>query len=333
LEWSGRRELSEADRLRAALIVAKRRDKRSLAPMIELLAAQDRIVATRASMALRRLTGETIALPTGDAPGVAATIRQWKTWLASSPATLELNVESLRAKGRRSALNGNTLIALGYKNRVVELGPDGEEVWSCDAQGVWSAEKIESGEILVACYQENKVKLIAPDKTVSWEFDVLGVLKARSLENGNVLVASHSGNRVLEINPDKKVVWEYIATTQCHDAVRLETGNTLVCTANDVLEIEPSGNVVWRFPAEQAYGIDALPDGNVLIAKLGGEVIEVDRGSNDIVWTFEFPSPVDVYRTEQGTTLVTGANSVVEIDAEKIPLWTKEICNFGSARK
>jgi outer membrane protein assembly factor BamB len=138
---------------------------------------------------------------------------------------------------------------------------------------------------------------------------------------------------VLEIAPDKTVVWEYVAGTQCHDAIRLESGDTLVCTANEVMQVDPNGNVIWRFGADQAYGIDIVENGNVLIAKLGGEVIEVDRSTNEIIWKFEFASPVDVYRTDEGTTLVTGAQSVVEIDADKNVLWTKDICNFGSARK
>lgn len=333
LSWSERQEFSDPDRLKLALAVARLHDVRALDRLIGLLRAEDRIVAVRANIALQSLTGEKVSFSPTDAATVEKAVDQWKSWRAGVGDSFALNIEKLDAKSRRSNLNGNTLIALGYKNQVVELNPQGEEVWRYDALGVWSAEKTADGDVLLACYQENKVKLITPQKTVAWEYDVPGVLKARCLENGNYLIASHSGNKVLEVSPDKSVVWEYVATTQCHDAARLESGDTMVCTANEVLEVDAAGNVTWRFAAEQAYGIDVLPNGNVLVAKLGGEVIEIDRATNSVIWTYAFASPVDVYRTDDGTTLITGAQTVVEIDSSNNPIWSKDIANFGSARK
>lgn len=333
LAWSEESTFAAADRLKLILAVARLKDLRALPSLVDLLQTSDQVVRQRANVALQKLTGQMILLNPGDPASVEQATNQWRQWLAKSEGGFEMNVERLDANSQRSNLHGNLLLALGYKNQVVELNPAGEEVWKFDALGVWSAEKTITGDVLLACYQENKVKLVTPQKTVSWEFDVPGVLKAHYLETHNVLAASHSGNKVIEISPDKKIVWEYTATTQCHDALRLENGNTLVCAANQVIEVDPGGNVVWGFPAEQSYGIDVLPNGNLLVAKLGGEVIEVDRVNNAIVWTFEFASPVDVFRTDEGTTLITGAQSVVEIDAEKNVLWTKDICNFGSARK
>jgi hypothetical protein len=333
LRWGSRTELSDLDRLKSVLALAQLNDKRALPALVELLAVQDRAVATRANMALRNLTGHRVVLVPTDPDAVADVRRQWSEWLARSPASFEMRLEDLQLRGRRSNLSGNTLLALGYKNRVIELNPKGEEVWSFEALGVWSAEKTETGDVLLACYQENKVKLVSPQKAVLWEYEIPGVLKAHALDNGNVLAAAHSANKVVEISPEKKVVWEFTAETQCHDAARMDNGNTLICTANELLEVDAAGTVAWRFPAEQAYGIDLLPDGNVLVAKLGGEVIEVDRSANAIIWTYQFGSPVDVYRTDEGTTLITGAQTVVELDADKNVIWTKDICNFGSARK
>lgn len=333
LSWCDRQEFSDVDRLKLAMAVTRLNDKRALPRMVDLLRAGDRIVAVRANIALQNLTGEKVSFSTSDADSIAKAMEHWKGWLTRSGDSFVMDIEKLDAKTRRSHLNGNLLIALGYKNQVVEFDPQGDEVWRYDALGVWSAEKTVDGDYLLACYQENKVKLVSPQKEVIWEFDVPGVLKARCLENGNVLIASHSGNKVLEVAKDKTVVWEYAATTQCHDAIRLESGDTMVCTANEILEVDPSGEVQWRFAAEQAYGMDVLSNGNILVAKLGGEVIEVDRATSDILWKYAFASPVDVYRTDDGSTLITGAQSVVEIDSQNEPIWTKDIANFGSARK
>lgn len=334
LTWAKGKAFKDADRLKITLAVARFNDRRSLPVLVDFLGASDKAARVRANVALQNLTGQKIGFSLSDPASAQQATNQWNQWFDSAGDSFEMKLDSLDAKSRRSNLNGNTLLALGYKNEVVELNPSGDEVWKFDAMGVWSAEKTVNGDVLLACYQENKVKLVSPQKTVSWEFDVPGVLKAHVLENGNVLAASHSGNKVMEISPDKKVVWEYDAGTQCHDAIRLESGDTMVCAANEILEVDAGGNVLWRFPAEQAYGIDVLPTGNILIAKLGGEVIEVDRANNEIIWTYNaLPSPVDVYRTDEGTTLITGAQTVVEIDAEKNVLWSKDICNFGSARK
>jgi outer membrane protein assembly factor BamB len=247
--------------------------------------------------------------------------------------SFELRIPLAGVKLGRSALNGNTLIATGYRNEVIELDPAGNEVWKYSAPGAWSAEKLDNGNVLIASYQLNKVLEVSPAKEIAWEFELPGVLSARPLDNGNILASSHSGNRVVEVNRDKVVVWTYTSNTQCHDAIRLENGNTLVCTNDNVVEVDSAGDVVWSFPAEQAYGIDTLDNGNLLVAKLNGAVIEVDRQSNAILWTYNFPSPVDVFRTEEGTTLITGSQSAVEINDRKETVWSRDQLQFGSVRK
>ncbi len=332
LAWADRADLDPFARILAATRALDLSDRRAFQPLIDLIRSDNSLAAVQAHVILKKVTGQRIPLVVSDPETRSQCVEQWNVWLANEGAVCPLNIPVALAKLGRSSLNGNTLIATGYRNEVIELDPDGNEVWKYTAQGAWSAEKMASGNYLIASYQQNKVLIVSPEKHVVWEYDLPGVLNARPLENGNVLASSHSENRVLEIDEDKNVVWKYSANSQCHDAMRLENGNTLICTNEDVIEVNPQGEVAWRYPAPQAYGIDVLENGNILVAHLNGSVSEVTRDQT-VVWTYRFPSPVDVFRTETGTTIITGSQSSIEIDAEKNPVWTRENMQFGSVRR
>ncbi len=333
LQWARNRKLDEQARLIAAQSVVDSGDRRALPVFVELLGAQDVRTAARSNLVLRKLTGQKTEFSLADDASRSKGIEQWRQWIEEHGNTFKMQIPLANVTLGRSSLNGHTLIASGYRNEVIELDGNGNVVWNYTAPGAWSAEKMSNGDVLIASYQLNKVIEVSPEKAIVWDFDLPGVLNARPLDNGNILASSHSENRVVEVDRNKRIVWTYTAKTQCHDAIRLDNGNTLICTNDDVLEVDPTGNVVWSFPAEQAYGIDSLPSGNVLIAKLNGSVIEVDRQSNAILWTYHFPSPVDVYRTEEGNTLITGSQSAVEIDSDKKTVWTRDNMQFGSVRK
>ena len=79
-------------------------------------------------------------------------------------------------------VNGNTLIAGGNNNRVIEVTPDGKIVWSLDQKEL-------------------------PGITLAW------VTTLHTLPNGNVIVGNcHAGPdnpQLIEVTRDKKVVWTF----------------------------------------------------------------------------------------------------------------------------
>ncbi len=78
--------------------------------------------------------------------------------------------------------NGNTLIGGGNNNRVLEVSPDGEIVWSVDQKEL-------------------------PGVTLAW------VTMLHPLPNGNVIIGNcHAGRQnpqLIEVTRDKKIVWTF----------------------------------------------------------------------------------------------------------------------------
>jgi hypothetical protein len=96
--------------------------------------------------------------------------------------------------------------------------------------------------------------------------------------------------------------------------------------------VTPDGKIIWEYVAGQPYGCQPLKNGNVLIADLGGKVVEVTRDKK-VVWEFAEANPVDVFRLPNGNTLITGGNRFVEVTPDTKIIWKVDGCNYGSARR
>ena len=326
---------NEHVRLAAARALANFGERKCLPVLLELLSCEDSNVRTGSAMTLRQLCGQQFPFASYDpAEKRAAAIDKWRAWIDREGRTAKLNFPLQSIAVGVSYLNGNTLLAFGGGNKVAELDPAGEEVWTfTGAQNVWSAEKLSNGNVLIAAYSHPKVIEVNRKGEVVWDFDINGALNAKQLPNGNVLIADWNGNRAIEVDREKNIVWEYKAQRNCSDAHRLENGNTLISTnGGDVIEVTPDGKVTWEYPGGNCYGIHPLPNGNVLITELQGRVIEVTR-DKEIVWEINEPGSVDAFRLPNGNTLSTGSQRFVEFNPNKEVVWEKPGANYGSARR
>ena len=136
------------------------------------------------------------------------------------------------------------------------------------------------------------------------------------------------------MNRKNKEVWTYQAKASVADAVRLKSGNTIIATQSKVIEVDPSGKIVWEYPANQAYGIQALKNGNIMISKYTpGQVIEVNR-KKEIVWQYDCTNPTDALPLANGNVLITENNRFVEVSrADKKIIWSKKGASCGAARR
>lgn len=322
-------------RLVAAESLADLGNRKSLATLVHLLDASDVTVRTKSGSVLQIATGVDHGY-TGYSKAELRTVavKKWKDWLASESSKVELRFPLEKFNDFDSYLNGHTLLACGYGNKVIELDVAGNEVWSVVAQGAWSAEKLENGNVLVACYNDGKVAEFNREKEIVWSHVCKSPLNARPLKNGNVLISEYSGNRVVEVNREKKEVWSYKASASVADAVRLKSGNTLVATQSKVVEVDPAGKVVWEYAANQAYGIQALKNGNIMISKYTpGQVIEVNR-KKEIVWQYDCTNPTDAMPLANGNVLITENNRFIEVTrADKKIVWKKSGASCGAARR
>ncbi|TAK93309.1 MAG: hypothetical protein EPO07_18270 [Verrucomicrobia bacterium] len=122
---------------------------------------------------------------------------------------------------------GTYLLAHMNLSKVIEYDRDWKEIWSCDAPSVWHATR---------------------------------------LKNGNTLIGGNQNAFAREINPKGEVVWQLkdgdlpgIKINSVHQAIRLASGNTVICnwTARvkkpdwpkivQVIEVTPEKKVVWAF--------------------------------------------------------------------------------------
>lgn len=322
--------------LAAARASADYGDRAIFPTLLRLMKSEDVQMRVSSSAILRELTGKNFEFFAYDAPdkrGVA--FEKWKSWLEGDGATAPLKFPLDPLGSDASHLNGNTLLAFGYQNKVIEYDPAGKEVWTYPAGGAWRADKLASGNVLIACYNENRVIEVDRAGKVVWDFAAPTVLSVRPLRNGNYLIISHTPKKVQEVTRDKKVVWEFNCPNLCCDAHRLDNGNTIIAEGNRIIEITPEGKdskIVWEYPCGQPYGLQPLKNGNVLIADLGGRVIEVTRDKK-IVWEIAEANPVDVFRLPNGNTLITGGTRFVEVTPDKKVVWSQAGCNYGSARR
>jgi len=313
-------------------------DRKCLPPLVAMLESETVDTRVHAARTLRGLTGldfNFIAYGTQDKQIAdrKESVGRWKHWLATQSATAPLHFPLKLRDGEESYLGGNTLLACGNKNQVIELDPAGNEVWRYDVRGCWSAEKMANGNVLIAAYAMNKVLEVTPAKEIAWEYDC-NCLNAKPLPNGNVLVADYGGSRVFEVTREKEIVWEQRTTGNCTDAQRLENGNTLVSASNRVVEYSPDKDVVWEYSGgQQIYGARRLPNGNTLTCDIGqNKVAEVNQ-EQQIVWEFGERYPGDAFRLSNGNTLITTANRFVEVDPSGEVVWEKAEASYGTARR
>ncbi len=213
----------------AARAVANFGDRRSLPILVRLLSSDDVNVRVTAGLTLRALTDKDFSYAAYDVPSKRdEAITKWKSWVAGEGRTAKLHFPLRPLGGGVSYLNGNTLLAYGYVNKVIEFDPAEREVWSYDAPGAWSAEKLANGNVLIAAYNASKVIQVDSAKKVVWEFPCSTPLNAKPLTNGNILIAEYGGGRILEVTPDHKLAWSYTCNGSPTDVHRLDNGNTLL---------------------------------------------------------------------------------------------------------
>jgi len=234
--------------------------------------------------------------------------------------------------GREFNERGNILIADQFNNRVIEISPDGEIVWSFGLGpndfsdksiiGCNDAERVESftlmagtgtpaGAILQAPggAVDNRVILVDPFGTIVWQYGQFGQtgsgpnllntpVQCTWLPSFDVLITDQANNRVIEVNLHKEIVWQY-----------------------------PGSNTHLADQLLNPNSAELLENGHVLISDQGhNRAIEVTRGDR-IVKTFTVGGTANTVafasRLENGDTLLTDAGNarIVEVNANDHIVW------------
>jgi hypothetical protein len=230
-----------------------------------------------------------------------------------------------------SAEPTHVVIADQYNNRVVEIDPAGNIVWTfgdgsqvpgpTSVVGPNDSERLPNGQTLIAgtgipgpmagctldagC-PDNRVLLVDKDGGIVWQYGDDGGLNVPvcsvMLKSGNVLITDQANQRVIEVTPQKTVAWTYAPTApdggfalnSPNSAERLDNGDTLITDENNnrVLEVAPDGGTVWQYPT--------TPDAGLL---------------SGAAFASRLPS---------GNTLITDANNarILEVTSAGAVVWT-----------
>ena len=215
--------------------------------------------------------------------------------------------------------SGNVMVQRGA-HEVVELDrTTGEVVWSYDSA---TSNGNEGRPVEVHAFQplENERVMIVesgPARILEVERATGAVVRevslvvdrphphtdtrlARKLPGGTYLVCHEADGKVREYADDGHGPEAF--GNKVFSALRLPDGNTLIGTGNghSVLEVTPEGEVVWSVHQDELPGIrlawvttlELLPNGNLVIGNCHAGpgqplLVELDRTTKDVVWTFD----------------------------------------------
>ena len=204
--------------------------------------------------------------------------------------------------------NGNTLITDSDRYCVIEVSPQGEEIWRWNGSP-YRAERLLNGNTLITDVGSKRVIEVDKYKNIVWQLEGIGswdtsILwtprSAQRLENGNCLIAD-TGLMVgvIEVDWEGNIVWQYgRSETEPNkrfiypwDARRLKDGNTLItdCWLNPrVIIVNSTGNIIWEYNQfTQARSAKELDNGDILISDtFGNQVIRVNRSNKQETWKY-----------------------------------------------
>ncbi len=227
---------------------------------------------------------------------------------------------------------GNILIADQFNNRVIEINPNGDIVWSFglgpndfsarSVIGVNDVQRVGPLTLMAGTgtpagvipqapdgAADNRVLLVNPAGQIVWQYGQFGQtgsgpnllntsVQSTFLPNFHVLITDQANNRIIEVNLQKKIVWQY-----------------------------PGSNTNEADQLNGPNSAELLKNGHILIADQGNNrAIEVTR-NDQIVKTFSAGGTVDIMafasRLENGDTLLTDAGNsrAVEVDTNDNVIW------------
>lgn len=150
--------------------------------------------------------------------------------------------------------NGNFLFTDRNNDRVFEVTPDGEVMWTYDELiRPHNAHRLPNGNTMISDSESNIIIEVNTAGEIVWTFGGGPALNwprnGERLDNGNTLITDSRGGRVLEVDAAGETVWQYSGLALPFEAHRLDNGNTLIADNNHrrTIEVTPEGHIVWEF--------------------------------------------------------------------------------------
>ncbi len=304
--------------LAALRILADQGRRDSLPHLVRLLDSPETPVRTESIRILRACTGQHFGFTVYElADKRAASLEQWRKWLADSGMSAELKFPLSDV-----AIDlGRLLVCDMGQQKVIEYDSAGVKTWEKQVgQAPWACFGLANGHRIAGSYQDRTVVEFDEAGNEVWRMNDLpgGPMAVQRLDNGNTLLAIPDAMQVIEVSPDKKIVWKAAIDGRPTYARRLEDGRTLIALQQHqkVVEVDEAGKVAWEIPIKgMSFSADRTPTGTTLICDLQkGEVREYDRSGAVVFTKTGFSNPYTVQRLASGNTMVVDRTGVKELD-------------------
>ncbi len=226
-----------------------------------------------------------------------------------------------------AALPFNIIIADRGNNRIIEVTPDKQIVWSYQfdqlrpGRGADDAFFTPGNQTIIANLEENQtiVEIVYATKRIVWQYGRSGQRgagpnmlnepdDAYRLPDGSTSVADIKNCRILFVSATKRIVKQYGHTRRCSSApgylnkpngdTPLPNGHMLITEirSSRVSEVDASGTVLWQFRTPLRYPSDAqlTPRGTIILADYSnpGAILELATDGT-VLWTYRFPKGSD----------------------------------------
>lgn len=195
---------------------------------------------------------------------------------------------------------------------------------------------------------EGAQKIIQYDSAgrVVWDYPAEMARDVWALPKGNILFCfnrNYDGSKgdnpsgVMEVTPDKKVVFSFSTTGQVWSCQRLADGNTLVAAASQgkLLIVNPEAKVIQTIPLLNPPGHSCLrnarqiANGHFLVAEESAQAAREYAADGKLVREIKLSfAPFSVVRLENGNTVISGQQMIVEVDPNDRIKWSVKGSDF-----
>ena len=300
-------------RFRAALALARAKEKAAVAVLIDLLDKLPEAQAWQAEDFLLRIGGESSPVV---ALGMNADARRrcreaWGSWWQGNAAKTDLGQIEVGGK-----MLGYTLLVMLKAGQIIEL--DAHDKPRFKIEGLkypLDAQMLPGDRVLVAEYQAGMITERNSKGEILWKKEVVGPLVGQRLRNGNTFIAGE--RELLEVDRQGKELYHLVRQDMIKKAARLPNGQIAIVTStHQFIRLDPSGQEHIRFPVilgTSGGRLEMLQGGRVLIPdRQRNRLLEYDMDGK-VVWEKPFPEPVAAVRLPNGNTLITSYRNETEI--------------------
>ncbi len=318
-------DTSPSVRLRAALALARKKERDSVPVLIDLLTLLPADQVGRAEDALHQLAGDTAPQAfAGDKPEERRKCRDaWAAWWKVNATSVDL--------GRLTvpSLLGYTVVCDLVGRSVYEIDRHGKRRWTIrNVEGPVDAWVLPGDRVLIAEFYGRRISERNLKGDIVWQKQVNGnPINVQRLPNGHTFVATANGP-ILDLDREGKETTLVARPGGVLGAYRLRTGVIVAITRNGrCLLLNAEGKQLSSFAAGNAAGasgrLDLLANGHILITQMQrNKVVEFDS-TGTAVREWDTPRVSTASALPNGRILVASQTSqrVYELDRAGKVVW------------